>query len=172
MSDYGIETLKKNLRGLGYACDVKRGALLSRGGKQARLYTHLHVIAGVMALLSGAAMTGVYTELLNGIGVKVISAVLVFSSGLVSLITNNYANSHEREAMFSGAAAFLELRERADLEAERVHATAAQLHSSVSKLRMEYTALSQKYDRHLPVAFHRAHYAVSPAAIDGDQHVS
>src|SRR5262249_51164042 len=81
----------------------KRKCLFESSHRRRRFRNVLRIASGVMALLSGTAATAIFTELTSAAGMKILSATLIFVSGLISIFLDAIANPKDIEQMYSGA---------------------------------------------------------------------
>ena len=136
------------------AATKKRLTLLAKARRMDSRRRYLQVASGAMALLSGLITGTVFTDYFETpTWIKVGTTLLTFTSGVVTLMLNTYANHKEADEMFKGAAKFLSIRDRAHMESERVYDSAQQKEKALSKVKAVYQSVSRKYDRYLPATF-------------------
>jgi hypothetical protein len=125
----------------------KRSFLFDRAHSLRKLRSGLRVASGLVALLSGTAATAIFAHLpyIDNAGMKILSSVMIFASGLLSLFLDAIASPKEIDAMYEGTSKFLSLRDRAYFERDFGDLSKARL----EKLRAEYIDLSTKYDHYI-----------------------
>jgi hypothetical protein len=128
-------------------CFEKRNRLLRKARVKELSNKLLSFTSGVLALLSGLCATTIFAELTNSLAVKIVTAILIFLSGLISLMTGLFSDQKEISQMFVGAGEFLLLRERISTDLYRTDMTETQLIAVLKKYGEEYGKLSMKYDR-------------------------
>lgn len=128
---------------------MKREALLKLAHRAERNRRVLLIIAGIMALLSGASMTAIFVELVSSTAVKVSTAVLTFGAGLINLLTNAEIIGGNYKEMYKGASEFLMLRDAVRLEGVRMEQKGLLDPGSLKKLNEKYGQLSGTYDRYI-----------------------
>jgi len=137
---------KIQLGTLAAAAHNKRERLLQVGTARRHRRQHLHVLAGLMALLS-ASITAVLTKISPSPAVvQIIPAVIALLSGTLTLITSTYFDEKETADVFEGCGRFLSLRSEADLIRHKRGVTEAQAFRALETLGREYVVLSSKYD--------------------------
>jgi hypothetical protein len=124
----------------------------------------LRFVAGTLALLSGASITAVIVAFVNDSrALKILSAALAFTSGLISLLLDGFYDPQETQHMFAGANEFMILRNKLDIERTRPNLTDVRAHETLKKLTDEYGAACKKYDPlisqrligfHIPIISH------------------
>ena len=129
----------------------KRMMLWSRAAGRTKWQKGLYIVAGLIALFSGGAITSVVTTLTSSTAMKVIAATLAFVSGIVSLVTTNLFDPKETEKMFDGAAQYAAARDRAQsIHDRRRSLSLGQIGDALTRLRTDSNKLSRDYDRLLP----------------------
>jgi hypothetical protein len=132
---------------LSYICNKKRSALADVGIKHSRTGKILHVVAGVLALLSGTSVSAAITKFVQPTSFSVIGAALAFGAGLISLITSSFFDEKEMQRIAEGLAGFATLRESADLESIRPNLNEKQAYEALKSLFARYNELCARYDR-------------------------
>src|SRR6516164_7079129 len=107
-----IEAFLEDARKLNDICADKREKLSRQAISRTKWNKRVHIASGVIALLSGGAVTAVFTELTSSLAVKIFAAVFAFSSGIISLVAATLFDPKETQSMFDGANQFLVLRDR------------------------------------------------------------
>ena len=155
-------SLTEALNGLAQICAVKRAALAEAAGRRSAWRRGLHLTSGVLALLSGAGITSVIADLTSSMTVKVLSAVVAFVSGIITLLITAYFDEKETAKIYDGSAKFLALRDQAMLAPNRPDITEKQAFAALEKLRAEHARHSLEFDRFIPnVAARSSFYNVS-----------
>ena len=141
-----IDVARVELGKLAAKCHHKRTALYDAANRRAQRRKMLHFTAGILALMSGGSITAVITVYANSTGMKVVSAVLAFVSGSITLLLDGFYDVSETQQMFSGASKFMLIRERIDIERRRPTLTDAKAFDRLSKFAAEYAEISQRYE--------------------------
>jgi len=141
--------IPESLRALFELAQTKRSILFELAQSNRARRRHLQVVLGIITALSGLAAAAVFTELLGGVFVKLLTAIGAFLSGCITLFINSYYNTSETDKMFAGASDFLALREKIDF-AQGQSNTPEQRNSALKKFKDEYVKLSDTYDRYFP----------------------
>jgi hypothetical protein len=143
-----IEEFTKDARELSDIYAEKREILTKQAISRTKWNRGLHLASGLIALLSGGAITAVLTELTSSLGVKIFAAVFAFSSGIISLVASTLFDTKETQSMFDGASQFLVLRDRLRLLVhEAWMLDANKLFEQLKGLRAEYATAAKAYDR-------------------------
>lgn len=142
------DTLIYELQRLAIICNTKRQNLIEVGRRSERMAKHVTVAAGLLALTATLLSSAVFFDLIGATGVKATSAVLGFGSAFTSLILTNYFNTKESDEMFEGAALYLEIRDRCDLNISINGASEARLRAALAKVREQYAKCAKRYDRY------------------------
>jgi hypothetical protein len=148
----------EDLQGLAGSCAGKRQALVARAHKGTRWRKALNITAGVLALFSAASMTAVVAELTSSFGVKVVSAVVAFLSGITTLLVSSFFDEKEMQKAQEGAAKFLALRDQALLAARKPDMTEKLAFAELTRLLRSYNTLSAEYDRLISSWVSGVHY--------------
>jgi hypothetical protein len=90
----------------------KRDHLMGMAERRKKWRRRLIVFSGLVALISGGAITAVISDRTDSMTVKVLSAGLAFVSGLTSLFLGTYFDEKETQKMYDGAAKYLAFRDR------------------------------------------------------------
>ena len=131
-SDRMLEDFKK----LFDKCHHKRSLLHNAAIKRADRRKKLRFFAGMLALLSGASITAVLATFVeDSRAIKILSAVLAFASGLISLLLEGFYDPQDTQHMFSGAFEFLALRDKVDIQRRRPKLTDVEAHKALGGLR-------------------------------------
>jgi hypothetical protein len=139
------ETSFDRLRKLANACDAK-WELLGRSAYRRILWAKaLHVIAGVLALISGVSVTSLIAAVSDELGVKIFAAAIAFVSGLTTLVISSYFDQKETLNILEGASHFLALRDEANVTRTRPNLTPAQAYESLDKLSRAYDDYTAGY---------------------------
>jgi hypothetical protein len=123
----------------------KRDHLMRLAERRRKWRRHLIVFSGIIALISGGAITAVISNLTDSMTIKVLSASLAFASGLTSLFLGTYFDDKETQKMYEGAARYLEFRDRAKRAVMKPLSPAA-AYETFAKLQEEYAKLAKDYD--------------------------
>ena len=105
----------------------------------------LHVLAGVLALISGASVISLIAAVSDELGVKIFAAAIAFASGLTTLVISSYFDQKETVNILEGASHFLALRDEANVTITRPNLTPAQEYETLDKLRREYDDYTAQY---------------------------
>jgi hypothetical protein len=141
VSDTSFERLRK----LANACDAK-WELLGRSAYRRIFWAKvLHVLAGVLALISGASVISLIAAVSDELGVKIFAAAIAFASGLTTLVISSYFDQKETVNILEGASHFLALRDEANVTITRPNLTPAQAYETLDKLRREYDDYTAQY---------------------------
>ena len=105
----------------------------------------LHVIAGVLALISGASITSLIAAVSDELAIKIFAAAIAFASGLTTLIISSYFDQKETLNLLEGASHFLTIRDEANVTITRPNLTPLEAYELLDKLRREYDDYTMRY---------------------------
>ena len=144
---FAVEELAMSAGNLSDICAEKREVLKSQAISRSKWQKRLHIASGVIALLSGGAITAVVTDLTSSLQMKIFATTLAFSSGIISLVTTTLFDTKETQRMFEGAAQFLIIRDKLRaLHHRRSTLTPDQFDEALGPLRTEYNKTSADFD--------------------------
>jgi hypothetical protein len=130
------------------AAAAKRDVLLEKADGRRKRRRRLNFTSGALALVS-ATFIGIIAIWMDGVGLKIFSALLAFGSGIISLAMGAFFDEKETAKMFDGAAKYLAFRDRVRSAAGKPDASPKALHEVLVKLRDENAKLGQEYDQYL-----------------------
>jgi hypothetical protein len=136
-----------DLETLGLSSDGKRQWLIQVAYRGTEARKILSIVAGVLALLSAASITAIIAELTSSFGVKLVSAIVAFCSGMITLCVSTYYSESETHKAYDGAAKFMALRDQANLALRRPDISEKQAFTELSGLIKAYNNTSAEYDR-------------------------
>lgn len=153
----GFEQLASN-------CDRKRRMLLFVGHYRIKWKKILSIISGTMALCSAASMTAVFTDITSSFYVKLISAIIAFLAGFITIIMSTFFDENETIEIFSCASKFLSIRERAMLMKHRPNVDGDGAFAALEDLRALYAdncASSDRFVSWYSPAFRREFWSIN-----------
>jgi hypothetical protein len=130
------------------AAATKRDVLLNKANGRRERRRKMNFTSGALALVS-ATFIGIIAIWIDGVGLKIFSALLAFASGIISLAMGAFFDEKETAKMFEGAAKYLAFRDKVRSAAAKPEATAKVLHDALLKLRDENAKLGQEFDQYL-----------------------
>jgi hypothetical protein len=142
-------TFTAMFRNMAYNCEVCCDKLIKRAFRSDRLQRHLQVASGLMALISGLCTTAVFTELLGGVLLKIIAALLAFVSGALTLILTSYLNQKESDDMFEGYGLYIKLRDKFWMASINTKVPEEEQQVAWLKYSQEFADLSARYGRYI-----------------------
>jgi len=147
-----LDALAKGIDDIIEVSQTKRERLWSRARDRTTWQRRLQFASGTIALLSGVAITSVFTALgSSSLTMKILGAVLAFVSGVLSLVTTTHLDPRETERVFGCAAKYAELRDHARSLRERHRGISLnQVQEGLAKLRGESQKLTNDCDSLLP----------------------
>src|SRR3954453_12561978 len=103
--------LEQELERLTINAGMRREDLLESGLDRSRRRKQLTILAGVMALTSGATIAALLTKLFGSDGMQALAAVIALASGTISLVVTAYYADDEIVGRLAGASKYLALRD-------------------------------------------------------------
>lgn len=125
----------------------KRDRLLEIAGHQTLRRRRLNLAAGVLSLLSAAAVTSLLAAYTPPPLTKVVAVVLSTASGLISLLGNVGFKDSEMQEIYAVAAGYLTLRERAHLGSLNDSLDDEERYHLLEELQKGYSDLDEKFER-------------------------
>jgi hypothetical protein len=132
------------------AARFKGELLLAQARKRSRIRKALNLCFGLIALLSGASITAIISDLVSSFALKALSAAGALFSGAGSLLLTAYFDEEETNRMFVAASQFLALESKATVEKDHPGLDRLQAHMLTSRLMDEFIKASRDTDRYLP----------------------
>jgi hypothetical protein len=126
--------------------------LLTRSARRQVLISRtLHVSSGILALLSGSAITAVAAKVLSPDVWQVVSAATAFLSGVSTLLVSGFFSDKDSQAMLQLAGKFLSLREEGSIIIQRPGQSEQAVFKDFERLSEGYQRVSRDAARFIPV---------------------
>jgi hypothetical protein len=113
----------------------------------------LHVSAGIMALFAGTISVAISSGSPSTNTAQLISAVIAFLSGIITLLASTYFDEKETATIFDGAPKFLSLGNKCDSARENYNMTESELFATLETLQALHVELSNTYNHFRPWTF-------------------
>jgi hypothetical protein len=126
-------------------------ALVSRARRIVTTRRSLHVISGILALLSGSAITAIATKALSATTWQAVSAAVAFLSGIITLVASTFLADREVQQMFELAGRFLGIREDGSSALQQPNATDTAMYEAYLSLNERYKKAAAEAAPLLPV---------------------
>jgi hypothetical protein len=147
--------LEQELERLTVNAGMRREDLLQSGLDRSRRRKQLTILAGVMALTSGATIAALLTRLFGSDGMQAIAAVVALASGTISLVVTAYYADDEIVGRLAGASKYLALRDAVFRLAIDPDGTDKQKRKGLEVLQAEYTNLDATYSKYFSRGAHQ-----------------
>lgn len=151
-----------SMRELAQRCASKRADLGRKATQQERWRKGLRVLSGILSLISAVSIMSVLAKTTDATTFSILSAILAFASGLLTLILEIYYGEKDIVQMYEGAAKFLVIKEEALQIRGRPGVTANQLYKDYERLQDHYNALSREYDHHIGIKSYMFYDPMAP----------
>ena len=115
-------------------------ALVDRARRTVTLSRTLHIVSGILALVSGSAITAIATKVLSADSWQAVSAGVAFLSGIVTLLTTTFFQDREIRQMYELAGKFLAIREEGSAALQRPGSTNDDIYKA-------FVSLSERYSK-------------------------
>jgi len=143
-----IVAIQQELAGKRHLCNKKRTDLLELGTRREKRHRVLTFLSGGLALLGGIAATSVFLELTGSTIVKIVTVILGFASGIMTLSITVFNDPKESAQIIIGAAKYLMLSDKCSEELLASNMTEARGLAALKKIVAEYGELAMRYDRY------------------------
>jgi hypothetical protein len=107
-----LNSVRASVTELRESCWRKRMMLWNGAARRQRWQRALHLVSGIVTLVSGGSVAALLATISGAEGLKLIGAIIAFLSGVLSLIVTTYFDVKETQKMFEGASAYGVLRDR------------------------------------------------------------
>jgi hypothetical protein len=140
--------LERELERLTGNAALRREDLLNSGLNRSKRRKQLTILSGVLALTSAATITAVITKLFGTDGMLIVSALVVFISGTISLVVAVHYADDEIVGRLAGASKYLALRDSVFRFATDPDTTDKLKRESLAALQAEYANLDTTYSKY------------------------
>jgi hypothetical protein len=145
-----IDSLAASVARLQDIYNQRIAALNGAAQRRTKMHKYLRVGSGVVALVSGGAVSAALVEFLPAY-TKIVGALLAYASGIVTLMSDVFVDPKETHKMFEGAAHYAVIADRASALLDgRDMTTAKQLFDGLTKLRADGNKVNADYGPLLP----------------------
>ena len=147
----GPESVREFITELRDSCWQKRMMLLNGAGRRQKWQRALHLLSGIITLVSGGSVAALLATMSGAGGLKLIGAIVAFLSGVLSLVVTTYFDVKETQKMFEGAGAYGALRDRlVTLDDGLPSLTMKTALERLAKIREDVGKAAHQYDPLLP----------------------
>lgn len=126
-------------------------ALVDRARRAAALSRTLHIVSGILALISGSTITAIATKVLSADSWQAVSAGIAFLSGISTLLTTTFFQDREIRQIYELAGKFLAIREEGSAALQRPRSTDDDIYQAFLSLSERYSETASDAAPFLPM---------------------
>ena len=141
---------------------LKRDLLLQTAHAHSRWRRKLTVAAGILSLLSAAAVMALIADYTPEPVTKIIAVVLSTVSGFISLLVNLGVKDNEIQELYSGAARYLNLRENTHRISINDRLKSEEKYRLLEEMQGVYSQLDDQFTRYIEGALQKNYRRPKP----------